>query len=300
MSELGVRSKLFADDGKCYLELGPNSDGVLQAAINAGLAHLQSLQLGFSLPKCSVLHFGNRNPRHELLVNGAVIKAVNHERDLGVIIDRELKFSVHCATVVKRAFCVMHLIRRSFEIRDRRFLVDMFCKYVVPIVMYASPVWSPYLLKDVDAVERVQCWWTKRLPGLYNLSYAERLKVLGLESLELMRVKADLVFAYKVFNGLIAISKGSSSFPLVRNLEASVLASTRGNGHKLVKLPARLNCRRNFFTVRIFDVWNSLQADFANAPSLAVFRNKLCLDGRDIFNNNRCWKDFLKGRALKQ
>ena len=124
--------------------------------------------------------------------------------------------------------------------------------------------------------------------------------MLGLEPVELMSVKADLVFAYKVLNRLIAISKGSSFLPLVRDLDASVLASTRGNGQKLVKLSVRLNCRKNFFTVRIFDVWNSLKADVVNAPSLAVFRNKLRLDGRDIFTNKRCWNDFLKGRALKQ
>jgi len=245
---------LFADDGKCYLALEAGSSEVFQAAVNASHAHLQSLQLDFSLMKCCVLHFDRSNPQTPLFVGGSVIRAVDYERDLGVWFTKDLKFSVHYATIVKRAMGLMHAILRSFEIRDRQFLVQLFRTYVLPIVMYASEVWSPDLLKDIDSMESVLRWWTKRVPGLRNVPYVQRLKVLGLEPLELMRLKADLVFAYKIINGLVIISNSDSFLPRVIDLVCDKLASTRGKGQKLVKMPYRLERRRNFFTCRIFSV----------------------------------------------
>ena len=41
-----------------------------------------------------------------------------------------------------------------------------FITYVRPIVEYNSVVWSPSSAHDIDAVERVQRRFTKRLPGL--------------------------------------------------------------------------------------------------------------------------------------
>jgi len=299
VTELGVQSKLFADDGKCYLAVQGDSSHVFSAAVNASSDHLQSLQLRFSLPKCSIIHFGRSNPDLPLSVSGSAIKSVDCERDLGVFIDQHLTFATHYATIVQRAFGRMHQLLRSFEIRDRQFLVQLFRVYVLPIVMYASEVWSPYLLKDIDGIEKVQRWWTKRIPGLHCMSYIDRLNLLGLESLELLRLKADLLFAYKVCNGLVTISNSSSFLPRVGDLACGRLASNRGHAHKLIKLPARLGCRRYFFTCRIFQVWNALQPNVANACSLEVFRAKLSMDGNVVFTNSHCWSDFLKGRALK-
>ena len=47
--------------------------------------------------------------------------------------------------------------------------------YVRPLVESNSVVWSPCLKQDIDALERVQRRFTKRLPGFNNSTYAERL-----------------------------------------------------------------------------------------------------------------------------
>jgi len=38
-------------------------------------------------------------------------------------------------------------------------------------------IWSPRLKKDTDVIEKEQRWFTKRLRGLKDLFYAERLPV---------------------------------------------------------------------------------------------------------------------------
>jgi len=65
--------------------------------------------------------------------------------------------------------------------------------YVRLLVKYNSVVWSPHLKKDIEAVEKVQRRFTKRLPGLHALSFA---LALNLPSLEMRRLHIDLVWCY--------------------------------------------------------------------------------------------------------
>ena len=48
-------------------------------------------------------------------------------------------------------------------------------------------------IKDIETIERVQRRFTKKLPGLRNFSYDERLSRLRLHSLELRRLLTDLI-----------------------------------------------------------------------------------------------------------
>ena len=122
---------------------------------------------------------------------------------LGVWFSDSLKFSKHCQEVAlnasKRSACIF----RSFVSRDTDFLIKMFKTYIRPILEYGSPVWSPYLLKDIDIIEQVQRHFTKRIPGYSNYSYPERLQMLNLDSLELRRIHTDLIYVYKIINGYI-------------------------------------------------------------------------------------------------
>jgi len=75
--------------------------------------------------------------------------------------------------------------------------------YVRSIVKYSSVTWSPYLKQDIEAIERVQRCFTKRLPGLNKYSYYERLALLNLPSLELRRLLNDLIWCYKILFGYV-------------------------------------------------------------------------------------------------
>jgi hypothetical protein len=77
-----------------------------------------------------------------------------------------------------------------------------FIAYIRPVLEYNSVVWSPSLLYLIEVLESVQRSFSKRLPSLSSLTYAERLDVLNLETLELRRLRFDLIFYYKVFNHL--------------------------------------------------------------------------------------------------
>jgi hypothetical protein len=55
----------------------------------------------------------------------------------------------------------------------------------------------------VRKIESVQCRFTKRLPGLAAFNYPTRLAILELDSVELRRLRLDLVLAYKLIFGLV-------------------------------------------------------------------------------------------------
>ena len=83
-------------------------------------------------------------------------------------------------------------ILRCFHSRDPGVLTKAFVVYVRPIVEYCSPVWSPCTVLNNNNIESVPRSFTKRLSGMRSLSYNGRLSVLGLERLELRRIRADL------------------------------------------------------------------------------------------------------------
>jgi len=128
-------------------------------------------------------------------------------------------------------------------------------------------VWSPYTLTDTSKIESVQRSFTKRLPGLSNLPYTKRLKVLGIDSLEIRRLRYDLVFMYKMLIGLVDL-KYSDYFVLRTS------SATRGNDYKLFLAYSRLNVRKHF-SERVVPAWNNLESNVINFSNIRRFKSSL-------------------------
>ena len=98
-------------------------------------------------------------------------------RDLGVIIDCNLKFEQHISNVVHKAHNRANLILKCFNSRDRVLLTKAFCTYVRFLLEYCTPVLSPQYKYLIEKIERVQRHFTKRMQGLKNKTYTARLKL---------------------------------------------------------------------------------------------------------------------------
>ena len=71
-------------------------------------------------------------------------------------------------------------------------LCKAFTTYVRPMVGYCSPVWSTVAVTLINQLESIQRRFTNRLPGFQTLPYDERCALLGLDRLELRRLRAAM------------------------------------------------------------------------------------------------------------
>jgi len=87
-----------------------------------------------------------------------------------------------------------------FLCKDTDILIKAFITYVRPLLEYCSPVWSPTSVALVNDLESVQRRLTKRLPGFKLINYDDRSARLGIDRLELRRLRADLILCYKILH----------------------------------------------------------------------------------------------------
>ena len=57
-------------------------------------------QMLFNVDKCSIMHLGKSNANHLYKIGNNMLKYSDKERDLGVIVDKTLKFSKQVNSVV--------------------------------------------------------------------------------------------------------------------------------------------------------------------------------------------------------
>ena len=88
-------------------------------------------------------------------------------------------------------------------------------------------------------------------------------------TLEKRRLRGDMIETFKIIKGLESIppSKLFDSSPNVHN--------TRGHSLKLNKTRSNLEIRRNFFSQRVVNEWNSLPACAISSSTVIEFKTQI-------------------------
>ena len=145
-----------------------------------------------NVQRCKCLHIGYKNTYVKYSIGGVEVTNSFYERDIGVVIDESLNYNRQCAKAVLSACRIMGIIYRTHSCESNDIL-NIYKSLVRPHLEYCCQAWRPYLQKDVDNVEKVQRRMTKIISELSQLNYEERLFTTNPLSLEMCRLRADLI-----------------------------------------------------------------------------------------------------------
>ena len=259
---------LFADDCK-FISSNPY-------ALQRSLDHLKNFvaarQLVISQSKCTHLTVTRREPDCHFSIDSTVIPTALSVKDLGVTITSKLLWKPHIVTITKKAFHAAHKILFSFTTNNFATLLFAFKTFVRPILESNSVVWSPHLIENINRLESVQVFFTKKLfqrCGLRSSGYTDRLSKSNLKSLEHRRLLADLVMVYKILNGLVDID------PNLLFTFKPVTYHLRGHNQTLDRPKAASNTALNFFPSRTIRSWNALSQEIVDSTSIALFKSRV-------------------------
>jgi hypothetical protein len=93
-------------------------------------------------------------------MKGQKLATTEEEKDIGVVVTKNLKPSAQCHKAATRATAVLSHLRKNFHFRDKKTFVRLHKQYVRPHLEVTSPAWSPWTNRNYRKYRRKQSrWW---------------------------------------------------------------------------------------------------------------------------------------------
>ena len=149
----------------------------------------------FNKAKCKVLHLDRDNLKLKYRLSGERLESSSEEKNWGMSVDERLNMGQECVLETQKANHILDCIKRSMTSRSREVILSLYSDPVRTSLEYRIQFWSPQNKKDINLLEQVQRRATEIVSGLEHLPYEDKLRQLGLFSLEALW--GDLLVAFK-------------------------------------------------------------------------------------------------------
>ena len=283
---------LFADDTKVFRRINNKKDEeILQKDIDNLVEWSNTWLLKFHPDKCVFMGIGYKGAEFPQKYNMGehLLKISACEKDIGVHIDQDLDFGTHISKSINKANRVMWVVRSTYDKLDDKTFALLFKALVRPHLEYGAPIWSPHLEKYNDLLENVQRRASKKVVGLSELSYPDRLRKLKMPTLAYRRLRGDMIQTYKILHENLKVGGYDSSLPkLLTSNSNGPYESKNKKKYHLPILRFKDSLRGHSFSIRIRKLWNSLPQSVKQCDTIRAFEKALDdhWSNQDLMYNN--------------
>jgi hypothetical protein len=243
----------------------------------------------FNAGKCYILSIKNKTS-HFYELNNTILKHVDSNPYLGVLISNDLTWTNHITNICKKASSTLGFLRRNLKHCPLDCRKTAFIALVRSKIEYASIIWDPFLKKDIDKLENIQRLgarfimndYKSRKPGCVT----DMLTSLKLDSLQDRRTYNRLVMLYKIAGGMVPAVDPDKY--LTQKVEGRLIKPKRfsdcettniirvaNNTRSFKTINAQTNQFKNSFFVKTLEDWNHLEDSVVHAVTIGGFKSAL-------------------------
>ncbi len=227
-------------------------------------------------------------------LSGDILKQVEDNPYLGVLLSDDMKWHKHISNVAKKASSTLGFLRRNLRTCPTDCRRTAYIALVRPIMEYGASVWDPYQKQDINRLERVQHQAARFITSDYRSReegcVTKMLTTHEIPSLKTRRKEIRLGIMHKVVNDLLPALPPSNFLnpakprrqvrtpKYLRDYVADTTAIDRlvYNHPNCYVVPTSKSeqYRHSFFVETVLD-WNHLDECVAGSGSSGDFRTNL-------------------------
>src|ERR1043165_9669850 len=98
-------------------------------------------QMSFNIEKCKVMHMGTKNSEVKYEIGGRELVEVTEEKELGVVVCKDLKATKQCASAAKKRYQVSGMISLAIMLKNKSIILKLYKSLVRLHLEYSIQAW---------------------------------------------------------------------------------------------------------------------------------------------------------------
>ena len=199
--------------------------------------------------------------------SGKILEPSCHTRDLGVYLSDDCSWTLHINKMTAEARKMAAWALGAFRDRSVLTMMTLFKSLIRSKLEYCCPLWNPAKIGDIQLIENVQKQFTKRISGMSDLNYWERLEKLKLMSLQRRRERYSIIHLWKMLNNKAPNNIGLEFYT---SLRLGIRISIPKFNHQAQRSYSTVY--DNSFGIKAARLWNLLPKKVNSLTSLDPFK----------------------------